>query len=83
MPSKWFTLNTIPVFIYKKNIMNYISPILSFLFNRSIAEGLFTDILKVAGVTPIFKSKSNLSFIVHFKNSRENNEISCIKFPRK
>ena len=58
MPNKGFTLNTIPVFIYKK-IIDYISPILSFLFNKSVAKGLFPDILKIARVTPIFKSKSH------------------------
>lgn len=48
-------LNCIPVFIFKE-VRNIISPVLCKLFNCSIMEGTFPDILKIAEVIPIYKS---------------------------
>ena len=58
LPNKGFTIDSIPVFIYKK-IVDYIAPVFSVLFNKSVSEGIFPNILKIARVTPIYKSKSH------------------------
>ena len=57
MPNKEFNKNSIPIFIYKK-IVDFIAPLLCNLFNRSVLEGRFPAVLKIAWVTPIHKSKS-------------------------
>lgn len=58
LPNKGFTVNSIPVFIYKK-IIDFVAPIFSSIFNRSVSEGIFPDILKIARITPIYKGKSH------------------------
>lgn len=50
-------LNTIPVFIFKA-LNDVISPVICNLFNSSLLEGSFPDVLKVAEVIPIHKSGS-------------------------
>ena len=40
-------------------IANYIAPIFSVLFNKSVSEGIFPNIFKISGVTPIYKRKSS------------------------
>ena len=61
LPNKGFSIDSIPVFIYKK-IVDYIAPVFSVLFNKSVSEGIFPTILKIARVTPIYKSKSHKIF---------------------
>ena len=51
-------LDCIPVFIYK-HLNNFISDTICNLFNSSVLEGIFPDILKQAKVTPIYKSGSS------------------------
>ena len=51
------SVNTIPVFIYKK-IAPVISPILCIIFNESLTKGIFPSILKLAKVIPLHKAKS-------------------------
>ena len=58
LPNKGFNRNTIPVYIFK-SISDYISPLLSNLFNMSVTDDRFPDILKIARVTPIHKSKNH------------------------
>ena len=58
LPNKGFNKNSIPIFIYKK-IVDFIAPLLCNLLNRSVLEGRFPAILKIARVTPIHKSKSH------------------------
>ena len=58
LANKEFTANSIPVFIYKK-VVDYLAPVFSVLFNKSVSEGIFPNILKIARVTPIYKSKSH------------------------
>ena len=45
-----------------KTIINDIAPILSHIFNRSLATGIVPSLLKIAKVTPIFKSGDNQTF---------------------
>ena len=40
LPNKGFTIDSIPVFIYKK-IVDYIAPVFSVLLNKSVSEGIF------------------------------------------
>lgn len=55
-------LDTVPAFIYKF-LNEILSPVICNLFNSSILEGTFPQILKIAEVIPIHKSgaKSNLN----------------------
>ena len=46
--------NSVPNPILKSNIDQLIEPITSIL-NKSLAEGTFTDLLKLAAVCPIYK----------------------------
>ena len=57
-PNKGSQINSIPVYVYKK-ISNFISPILCNIFNKSVTDGKFPNILKLARVTPIHKNKSH------------------------
>ena len=45
-----------------KTIVNEIAPILSHIFNRSLATGIVPSLLKIAKITPIFKSGDNQIF---------------------
>ena len=62
LENKSARLDSIPVFIYK-NINEVIAPIICDLFNSSIMEGNFPEILKIAEILPIHKSgpRSNLN----------------------
>jgi len=55
LQTKPSNLKTVPVYIFKQ-IVDLISPVISFLFNGSISVGIFPDCLKVARVVPIHKS---------------------------
>ena len=55
--NKKSTLNNIPITVLKK-ISHVIAPLLTELFNDSIRQGLFPDILKIGRVIPIHKSGS-------------------------
>ena len=57
LPNKGCDINAIPIFIYKKLSM-YLSPIICDIFNSSVSEGIFPEILKIARVVPIHKNKS-------------------------
>ena len=59
------SLDVVPVFIYKKFI-NFLSPIICDIFNSSIREGKFPDILKIAKITPIFKC-NNIKIVSNFR----------------
>ena len=48
--------NSIPTSILKYNIDQLIDPIISIL-NKSLAEGTFPDLLKLASVCPMYKTK--------------------------
>ena len=48
--------NSIPTSILKSNIDQLIDPITSIL-NKSLAEGNFPDLIKLASVCPIYKKK--------------------------
>ena len=50
-------VNSIPIFIYKK-LAHIIAPIICDIFNSSVAEGQFPSCLKVARITPLYKSKN-------------------------
>jgi len=54
LPNKSCTLKSMPVFIWK-HCNHIISLTLSQLFNRSIADGIFPDCLKIAKVIPVHK----------------------------
>ena len=54
LPNKGCDINAIPIFIYKKLSM-YLSPIICDIFNSSVSEGIFPEILKIARVVPIHK----------------------------
>ena len=58
LPKKSCNINTVPVFIYKKKLSLYLSPIKCNIFNTSVKEGIFPDICKIARVVPIHKGKS-------------------------
>lgn len=58
--SKGCHTKEVSMFIYKQ-VIPYIGPIITNLFNNSISEGVFPSILKVARVIPIFKSGSRNS----------------------
>ena len=49
--------SNIPVFIYKR-IASRIAPIICDIFDSSINEGVFPDVLKLAMITPLHKGKS-------------------------
>ena len=65
LPNEGFNRNTIPVYMFK-GISDYISPLLSNIFNSSVTDGRFPDILKIARVTPIHKSK-NHKIVLNFR----------------
>ena len=54
LPNKGCNLNCVPVFVYKKTVQ-VLSPIITDIFDSSIAEGVFPDALKVAPTMPIHK----------------------------
>jgi len=60
LPMKSCDLKSVPTFIYK-HCKTYISPIISDLFNSSIAIGEFPDCLKIARVVPVYKKGDNNS----------------------
>lgn len=45
-----------------KSIIDIIAPVLSNIFNTSLATGIVPSLLKVAKVTPVFKSGDNFKF---------------------
>ena len=45
-----------------KAIINDIAPVPSHIFNRSLATGIVPSLLKIAKITPIFKSGDNQIF---------------------
>ena len=53
-------VNTIPIFIYKR-IAIVIAPIICDIFNDSLAYGVFPEMLKIARISPLYKSKNNRS----------------------
>ena len=57
LPSKSGRINYIPSFIFK-SVNDVIAPIICNLFNSSVIEGIFPDVLKVAEVIPLHKSGS-------------------------
>ena len=61
LPNKTTSPYCVPNFIYKA-LKFEIGPILSDLFNLSVELGKFPSVLKVARVTPIFKSGEKSSF---------------------
>ena len=58
LENKSTSLDTIPVFVFKI-LSPIIAPILSDIFNSSIREGSFPEILKISRVIPIHKSKNH------------------------
>ena len=52
------TLDCIPIFIYKL-ISHHISPIICDIFNSCITLGMFPNLLKLAKIIPLFKSKTS------------------------
>lgn len=65
LPNKAGALNVVPVLIYK-NLSTLVVPIICDIFNSSVAEGIFPDILKEARVVPVFKSK-NKKIVSNFR----------------
>ena len=62
----WIDVNVI------NQIYNHIKKHLIKIFGDSIKLGVFPEKLKLAKVTPIFKSvKNDISFAVFFKDTRE------------
>ncbi len=53
--SKMSPLDNIPNFMYK-HVSNFISPVIAILINKSVREGVFPTIFKVARVIPLFKA---------------------------
>ena len=58
LKNKGCKIDQIPVSVYK-NVSDVISPIIKSIFDSSIAEGSFPELLKTARTVPIFKSKSH------------------------
>ena len=58
MPNKSPGLDEISVNVVK-NVYNIIEPILFHIFSLSLKTGIFPDALKIAKVTPIFKTGDN------------------------
>ena len=58
LKNKQCYIDSIPIFIYKK-LARIIAPIIVDIFNCSISEGNFPNILKTARVIPLFKSKNS------------------------
>ena len=56
LQNKSSPLNTIPVFIYKI-AAPFIAPLICDIFSSSVQEGSFPNVLKLARIVPIFKSK--------------------------
>jgi len=54
LPNKSSSFDNVPTFVYKR-LVQYISPLITHLFNESIEFGIFPDYLKVSHVTPVFK----------------------------
>ena len=55
LPNKGGNVDSIPMTVYK-NISNIIASNIVDIFNSSVSEGVFPDVLKVARVVPILKS---------------------------
>ena len=53
--NKKSSLNIIPIIVLKQ-ICHIIGPLIAELFNQSIAEGVFPEILKLGRVTPLHKA---------------------------
>ena len=51
----------VPSYVYRKTAYKIV-PVLSSLNNKAVASGSYTNLLKVARVTPIHKSCSNVNF---------------------
>ena len=49
-------ISDIPVYVFKR-LCAVLSPLISLIFNKSIARGVFPCVLKISGVTPIPKLK--------------------------
>ena len=58
LPNKSGNIHCIPVFIYKL-ISHHISPIICDIFNSCITLGMFPNLLKLAKIIPLFKSKNS------------------------
>ena len=58
LPNKGNKIKTVPTFIFKR-ISDIISPIVCDLFNESLNDGIFPDVLKVAEVIPVHKGGSS------------------------
>ena len=56
LPNKASNINIIPIFIYKK-FSAFLAPLICNLFNSSVSEGIYPCTLKLAKITPIYKSK--------------------------
>ena len=57
LQNKSSPLNTIPVFMYKI-AAPIVAPLICDIFSSSVQEGSFPNVLKLARIVPIFKSKS-------------------------
>ena len=57
LPNKNCGIDSIPIFIYKK-LSPFLAPIICDIFNTSVSEGTFPNILKLARIIPIHKNKS-------------------------
>ena len=58
LPNKSGNIHCIPVFIYKL-ISHHISPIICDIFNSCITLGMFPNLLKLAKIITLFKSKNS------------------------
>lgn len=54
LKNKSCRLNSIPVYVFK-SVSDFISPVICDLFNESVQQGTFPDVLKTAECIPIFK----------------------------
>ena len=61
LPNKGQSITYMPTSIFK-SVAAVVSPIISNLFNQSVREGIFPDILKLAEVFPTHKGGSRASF---------------------
>ena len=58
LPNKSGNIHCIPVFIYKL-ISHHILPIICDILNSCITLGMFPNLLKLAKIIPLFKSKNS------------------------
>ena len=56
LPNKNCGIDSIPILIYKK-LSPFLAPIICDIFNKSVSEGIFPNILKLARIIPITKIK--------------------------